>query len=122
MTPADLDEIERRASAATEGPWTGREVKHRDPDGRVIGVELGAAHDDHAAIFGANPEADAEFIAAARTDVPRLVAEVRRLQAENENLRVIARHLDEGCGFCFEYGIDHCEEASKLWPRPEEDE
>ena len=65
-----LDEIEARANAATEGPWMGI----RYPDGflgRVIGGNgFGVAEDFP-------DDADAEFIAHARTDVPALVAALR---------------------------------------------
>ena len=61
-----LARIRAQADAATEGPWTGI----RYPDGflgRVIGGNgFGVAEDF-------SDDADAEFIAAARTNVPRLV-------------------------------------------------
>lgn len=61
-----LNRIRAQADAATEGPWTGI----RYPDGflgRVIGPDgFGIAEDFR-------DDADAEFIAAARTNVPRLV-------------------------------------------------
>lgn len=65
-----LNEIEARANAATEGPWMGI----RYPDGflgRVIGGNgFGVAEDF--------PEdADAEFIAHARADVPDMAAALR---------------------------------------------
>ncbi len=65
-------EIREREAKATEGPWDVRhgfrDVVARKP-GRVIawGIRL--------------MECDAEFIAAAREDVPYLLAEVDRLRA-----------------------------------------
>jgi len=75
--PADLAEIQARADAAPEGPWTWRVSNDRhwalierpDGDGRTILV--GKLADDDAA----------EFIAHARTDVPALVAELAELRA-----------------------------------------
>lgn len=69
----DLDAIENRANAATEGPWEydGRTLWGRDDIGRIKAV---------------TPE-DRVFTAAARTDVPDLVARVRELEAENGKLR-----------------------------------
>ena len=62
-----LNEIEARANAATEGPWMGI----RYPDGflgRVIGGNgFGVAEDFP-------DDADAEFIAHSRTDVPDMTA------------------------------------------------
>lgn len=70
-TALDLDAIEARANAATEGPWTAY------PDGFVWTKQpiLGDP------VSGSVELADAQFIAAARQDVPALVAEVRRLRA-----------------------------------------
>jgi hypothetical protein len=92
LTPAELTAIEARASAATSGPWSVAENKYRDyavaiPEPRfaamwiVQGVyECDDPYDDcQGNVLRALR--DAEFIAHAREDVPRLVAEVRRLRA-----------------------------------------
>lgn len=111
MTQAELDEIERRASAATSGPWrhesfpSGTEYVHMrlasGKDGpRVFGPDhsdqdghIGAHMSLHnvpafAALTGETEDElhrekaeNAEFIAHAREDVPRLLAEVLRLRA-----------------------------------------
>jgi len=94
VTPAELDEIERRACAATEGPWTSAWTV--PPDGGderlIIGPEgedvVGQLWYDGAHIACTEP--DAAFIAAARTDVPRLVAEVRRLRGIVDEAQVVA--------------------------------
>lgn len=79
-----LNEIEARANAATEGPWMGI----RYPDGflgRVIGGNgFGVAEDFP-------DDADAEFIAHARTDVPALVAVARF---------ALSQHAPDGYGNC----------------------
>lgn len=69
-----LQEIKAREQAATAGPWyaDGWAMWDDDLDGFV---EL---HDT---------DPDARFIAHARTDIPALVAEVERLQVENQGLR-----------------------------------
>lgn len=76
MTPTELDEIEARAAAATEyGP------------SRVVKCSCG--HEacnkfwvDNSPLSYVNLKlADAEFYAAVRTDVPKLVARVRELEA-----------------------------------------
>jgi hypothetical protein len=80
MTPRELDEIEARAKAATEGPWAAildwGEIKSCNNFTAIASMPEG---DDR-------PE-DFEFMANARSDVPALVAEVRRLLAENQELR-----------------------------------
>lgn len=74
VPPEELDAIEARVKAATEGPWTAVihpvGFRHLEANGQAISDT--AAH----------PMADADilFCAHARQDVPALVAEVRRLQ------------------------------------------
>lgn len=86
-----LDEIEARADAATEGPWEwhpymGSGATLAKPNHLFHEVNILKTTDDWPPVAD-----DAEFIAAARTDVPQLVAEVRRLLAENDRLREDAR-------------------------------
>lgn len=81
MTNEELNEILARAAAASPGPWVA--------DGSAVEA-FNAPIDPDIAITGsmtihslpAEHEANAAFIAAAREDVPNLVAEVRRLRAE----------------------------------------
>lgn len=74
------DEIRALCEAATPGPWVqnGRNGVHT-PRGSCVALSHGAD--------GASPEHDAEFIAAARSLVPSLLARVEAAQAENERLR-----------------------------------
>lgn len=83
MTPEQLDAIEARANAATPGPWTPSHHPNDpyhwavfDTDTRALTANRGGCPDD------------AEFIAAARTDIPVLVAEIRRLWTQ----------MDVACG------------------------
>jgi hypothetical protein len=85
-TPAlDLDAIEARANAATPGPWVQSQrdmwMVYRDGGGTPE-IDVGGGYDI---------KEDATFIAAARSDVPALVAEVRRLARW---LRMIADRPD----------------------------
>lgn len=101
--PLDLDPIQARADAATPGPWghfdgndyadvaadyqqTGRgsyssrqQVARIEADWCFDDPQREDWDEDDAA---AQAVVDAEFIAAARTDVPALVAEIRRLRTE----------------------------------------
>jgi hypothetical protein len=83
MTDEELAGVEARANAATTGPW---EWKVRDDSGPlamhsgdVIVFDDGTAWGEYGSPMH-NAAADATFIAHARTDVPALVAEVRRLR------------------------------------------
>lgn len=87
--PVDLDQLEALANAATQGPWHVHEegfgrlgrptVYATDEELRYIANcrDL-PTHEDHAPT---DDRANARFIAAARTAVPALIAEVRRLRA-----------------------------------------
>lgn len=105
LTDADLERIEARAKAATPGPWFLVPLPWRYPDlpsyvttgspdpqvGRMVldGPEIDSLDSDltdEEAI--AQVDADLEFAACARTDVPVLLAEVRRLREELKRIGV----------------------------------
>lgn len=87
MTPTDdvealLGEVEARANAATEGPWKRWEGPGGGPGLNIVGADAslvacadGSVGRDDAWLPHVEP--NAAFIAAARTDVPRLVAALR---------------------------------------------
>jgi hypothetical protein len=75
MSPDQLAAIEARAQAATEGPWEMDEGSYHVYRGEdMICADL-------------YTEPDAAFIAAARTDVPALLALVREQQAKLDRVR-----------------------------------
>ncbi|NIH87691.1 hypothetical protein [Amycolatopsis granulosa] len=101
LSDADLDAIEERVSAATPGPWyfhlldddwsmslvavsTVPDSEHTggraefDPGTVVAGTLV--QHPRYVDVADQRWDENAQFIAAARTDVPRLLAEVRRLR------------------------------------------
>jgi hypothetical protein len=97
ITAAELAAIRERAEKATSGPWGWSDAKVRD--GKYVFVPQGSYLADTLIMFGdtyENGEQDAEFIAHAREDIPRLLDEIERLQ------RVIAALDDEGM-FCLGY-------------------
>lgn len=79
ITDDELDEIRARADAATPGPWRWRHcgeivsgrhvVATSDAGGGAVWVEW-------------RTESDLKFAAHARADIPRLIAEIRRLRGE----------------------------------------
>lgn len=96
-----LDEIEERAKAATPGPWKsthktdfGGKCGHADISGpaksRYRGVirvgELTATNDD------------ADFIANAREDIPRLVTVLRSVMAKLQT--IVNLENMQGCEIC----------------------
>lgn len=89
MTDDELKEIEARCNAATPGPWkvendsdydeqsdTHSEWPWRINAGTLTLCDIGG--DGHS-----NDVADFNFIANARTDIPALIAEVRRLSKQS---------------------------------------
>ncbi len=94
MTELDLDAIEARANAATQGPW---EVTQRPTQyGFVSEVSAPSEATTHGNlklvpnVADSLINEDAEFIAAARTFVPAAVAELRKAHAARD--RVLALH------------------------------
>jgi hypothetical protein len=80
LSDEELTIIEARAAAATPGPWESF-VEGRDHHGGDNFVRTGGLDDTCPDLYlsPASVE-DQDFIAHARQDVPRLVAEVRRLR------------------------------------------
>ncbi|WP_244571230.1 hypothetical protein [Mesorhizobium carmichaelinearum] len=81
-SPSDLElqDMEARAAAAQCGPWKSW-IEGRDflSGSNFIQTGEGADRGEDIELSGATV-ADQDFIAAARQDIPRLVAEVRRLR------------------------------------------
>jgi len=93
LTDAELESIAIRAAAATPGPWSawveGRDgyggdnvilIGPRDADNDL--PDMYVTHADSDGTYPA-PTKDLDFIANARQDVPRLIAEIRRLRAQS---------------------------------------
>jgi hypothetical protein len=76
----ELQEMEARAAAAQPGPWKSW-VEGRDfqSGSNFIQTGQGADQGEDIEMTGATVE-DQDFMAAARQDIPRLIAEVRRLR------------------------------------------
>lgn len=110
MNEEELAAIEARANAATPGPWT---VKP-DPDKPYLDKVVrhyGHLTDLLAQCFHTN--GNAAFIAAARDDVPKLVAEVRRLR---ELIKLVARSQREPWDMVlFDEAYDAVTETEKSW-------
>lgn len=98
MTPAELDAAEALAAAATEGPWRKHDIGGsgaQEPESIVVHTgqfDWEALQDGETSVawmprWDSQEDADAEFIAAARELVPRLVAEVRARDAVIEAVR-----------------------------------
>lgn len=93
-----LARIRKRADAATEGPW---EVEHHYNgfSGEHFVSEVHPTVEcEGDGGGGILREADAELIAAARTDVPRLVAALEAVLARHAAEHVEGHWL---CGHCF---------------------
>ena len=76
LTGSDLRDIELRCKAATAGPWMSF-IEGRE---HMSGSSFIQTSGDDIELSGATP-ADYDFIAHARQDVLRLLAEVQRLEA-----------------------------------------
>jgi hypothetical protein len=92
LSDAELAEIAGRVAAATPGPWRSL-AEGRDHWGGDNWIELPSTGErpelylsygtDHG-VEGASV-ADQDFVAHARQDIPRLLAEIGRLRGRNRN-------------------------------------
>jgi hypothetical protein len=82
LTPAELEEMRALAEAATPGPWVRRPHPFGDSEthGCVKAPSANGILVAGATVIARNE--DCEFIAHARTGVPRLLAHVEALEAE----------------------------------------
>ena len=80
LSDTEILEIEVRANAARPAPWVSY-IEGRDHRGgsSFIMIANGELDDLEAPKL---PDADQDFIAHARQDIPKLIEEVRRLRAE----------------------------------------
>jgi hypothetical protein len=83
MDAQELDEIESRCLAATKGPWQSF-IEGRDHLSGDSFIRTGGMDSPDLYLAGGTLQ-DQDFIAHARQDIPRLVAEVRNLQAQLRN-------------------------------------
>jgi len=99
MSELDLDAIRARCAAATPGPWTAPSqypwLVFQDADEyNVVSTNLAGKAD-----------LDAAFIAAAREDVPALLAALASSRAEVERLRPVADEMRKIRDLAFRFGF-----------------
>jgi hypothetical protein len=82
LSDPEIDEIEARANAATDGPWCTDSWEIYQGTEYVPGISMWIGETCRGSSTPEQDRADAAFVAAARTDVPALLAEVRRLRAQ----------------------------------------
>ena len=81
ITEEELKQIELRCASAQRGPWKAFiEGRDHESGSNFIMTGEGNQRGDDIEMLGAT-EADYNFIANARQDIPRLVQEVRQLKA-----------------------------------------
>ena len=88
---ADLGEetlkaMEARCEAAAAGPWEVNTNRHRETSGEQWGWIEGPSNNWNWSDRWPKERANAEFVAHAREDLPRLLTAYRELKSENERL------------------------------------
>lgn len=84
-----LAAIEARANAATSGPWCTDSWEIYQGTEYVPGISMWIGETCRGATSMEQDRADAAFVAAARTDVPALIAEVRELLLHTRTLEAL---------------------------------
>jgi hypothetical protein len=87
LTTQELEAIRKRAEQATEGPWY---TAHTADERLIVNKDGGIFSGEYSRLN------DADFIANARTDIPKLLAEVERLQAESNGYRSALLEIVDG--------------------------
>lgn len=84
MNEEEIEEIRKRAEAATPGPWTKWHCKdlHKDRHGPSCRGVLSARHGN----VTMPTEADDDFVAHSRQDIPNLLIALEAAQKENKRL------------------------------------
>jgi len=89
MTDEELNQLQALADAATPEPWKYADFRGDDTWLEIVGQDSDGGADDFDYAFDwtyllhcENRYANAAFMANARSDVPALIAEVRRLREE----------------------------------------
>ena len=119
LSAAELEAMRARCEAATDGPWMVTDPAWRHPPGNlVIGHHTPGSSYNIARVFhsqsisgctslapeSAEAEANAELMAAARTDLPRLLDELERCRAIIDDLATeYAPFSGERCPWCERY-------------------
>jgi hypothetical protein len=79
ISDAELDAMLARCTAATPGPWKSY-IEGRDHESGSDFIMTGPGGSGEDIELTGATRADQDFIANARQDVPRLIAEIRRLR------------------------------------------
>ena len=95
LTEEELNTIEERANAASPGPWSAY-ADQNEPAWQVIGSRYGPIDVARIPPWITHVEPNAKFISAARTDVPRLVAEIRRQRAVLDQVDATTQRIAAG--------------------------
>lgn len=114
----DVDAVQQRADAATPGPWTVELLTRPYPQRITNGQAVIVAQTYTSPEF---PAADAEFIAGARTDVPKLIACIRELEQQITDALALHVENDGLCTECVEWCDcdprgDDCTHGNVGWP------
>jgi hypothetical protein len=84
LTEKELEEIETRANQTQNGPWKAYiEGRDHESGSNFIMTGVGENRGEDIEMFGAKI-ADYDFIANAKQDIPKLIAEIRELKKKLE--------------------------------------
>lgn len=109
ITSKELDRLQKLCDGATAGPW------EADGPGTNTYDRVTSCVPEHTTevAYDILHDGDALFIAAARTALPELIAEVRRLQercaaAERDRKAALFGEIGSPCNVCAKYGMAQC--------------
>ncbi len=118
LSPERRQQIRERIEKSTQGPWGLRPYDVRtmgyDIAGKVLGMEkpirgvsIPSGHPGGYTWITTACEMNAEFIAAARQDVPDLLAALEQVEQERDEARKLAREATNGWATYATRRIEH---------------
>ena len=93
MTKERLQQLEALEQAATKGPWEVQDASNPDEDEPCYREIRGWTDESSDGTYLKLSVDDAAFVAESRTALPELIAEVRRLKAENSDMAQLFNFL-----------------------------
>lgn len=107
LTDEELAEIRERAEKATAGKWR--------VDYGVTAYDRTVTTESFEILCENVSPKDAEFIAHAREDIPKLLAEIERLKSEYDHLKIHIENSEATCEICGDYFMPNVDSEETLY-------
>ena len=115
LTSEELQAIRVRAEKASEGPWDVDVPIDYCTDCKNKYEIVQSALFLSPIVAELNDVDDAEFIAHAREDIPKLLAEIERLKSKYDHLKIYIENSEATCEICGDYFMPNVDSEETLY-------